>query len=224
MRYGKLLEAEFVERLNRFVAVVKLNGELVRCHVRNTGRLKELLIPGAKVFIEESDNPSRKYKYSLLQVMKGDVSVNIDSQAPNRMALEWAKEYFGAEAVVKPEKTFGASRFDLYVEIGERRIFVEVKGVTLEREQVAYFPDAPTERGIKHLYELVDSVGLGYEAYILFVIQMKGVKEFKPNDLAQKRFGEALRYAASKGVGVLAYDCTVSGREVHIDSPIPAKL
>lgn len=224
MRYGKLLEACFVERLNRFVAVVKLNGEFVRCHVRNTGRLKELLIPGAKVFIEESDNPSRKYKYSLLQVMKGDVPVNIDSQAPNKMAFEWAKEYFGAEAVVKPEQTFGDSRFDLYIENGDRRIFVEVKGVTLEQEGIVYFPDAPTERGVKHLRELAESISQGYEAYILFVIQMKGVCEFRPNDSTQPEFGEALRYASGKGVKSLAYDCVVSEEEVYIDKPIPVKL
>lgn len=224
MRYGKLLEAEFVERLNRFVAVVNLNGELLKCHVRNTGRLKELLIPQAKVFIEESDNSSRKYKYSLIQVMKGDIPVNIDSQAPNRMALEWAKKYFGAEAVVKPEQTFGDSRFDLYVETGVRRIFVEVKGVTLEHEQIAYFPDAPTERGVKHLYELAESVKQGYEAYILFVIQMKGVGGFSPNDSTQPVFGEALRYAVDQGVKALAYDCVVSGGEVYIDKPVPVKL
>lgn len=224
MRYENLLAAEFVERLNRFVAVVNLNGEQVKCHVRNTGRLKELLIPAAKVFIEESDNLARKYKYSLLQVMKGDVPVNIDSQAPNKMALEWAKEYFGAEAVVKPEHTYGDSRFDLYIEIGARRIFVEVKGVTLEREQVAYFPDAPTERGVKHLCELAESVKQGYEAYILFVIQMKGVDEFRPNDSTQPKFGDALRYAAAEGVKVLAYDCVVSEGEVYIDKPIPVKL
>lgn len=224
MRYKKLLTAEFVERLNRFVAVVSLNGELVRCHVRNTGRLKELLTPGAKVFIEESDNSARKYKYSLIQVMKGDVLVNIDSQAPNIMAREWAKEYFGAEAVVKPEQTFSDSRFDLYIEAGDRHIFVEVKGVTLEWEQVAYFPDAPTERGVKHLFELVESVKQGYEAYILFVIQMKGIYEFRPNDSTQPKFGEALRYAENEGVKVLAYDCVVSEGKVYIDKPIPVKL
>ncbi len=224
MRYGRLLEAEFIERLNRFVAVVRLDGEPVKCHVRNTGRLKELLLSGTRVFVEESDNSARKYKYSLLQVMKGDVMVNIDSQAPNKMALKWARDYFGVEAVIKPEQTFGASRFDLYVELEGRRIFIEVKGVTLEREGIAYFPDAPTMRGIKHLYELVNSIGQGYEAYILFVIQMKGVKEFRPNDLTQPDFGEALRYADDKGVKVLAYDCIVSEGEVYIDKSIPVKL
>lgn len=226
MRYEKLFEAEFIERLNRFVAAVNLNGERVMCHVRNTGRLKELLVPGVKVYIEESGNPARKYRYTLVQVLKKERLVNIDSQAPNKMAAEWVKSsgYFGKISVIKPEKIFGSSRFDLYIESGERRIFIEVKGVTLENDGVAYFPDAPTERGIKHLNELAECAASGYEACILFVIQMKGINEFRPNDMSHPEFGTALRRAAEAGVEIMAYDCEVSGRKVCIDTPVPVKL
>lgn len=226
MIYDNLCEAEFIERLNRFVAAVKFNGQKVMCHVRNTGRLKELLVPGVKVYIEESGNPARKYRYTLVQVQKGEQIVNIDSQAPNKMAAQWAADsgYFGEKPVVRPERTFGSSRFDLYIECGKRRIFMEVKGVTLERDGIAYFPDAPTERGIKHLNELAECVSAGYEAYILFVIQMKGISEFRPNDTAHPEFGAALRHAAEAGVKVLAYDCELRGKEVCIDMPVPVQL
>ena len=226
MRYENLYEAEFLERLNRFVAAVSFNGGKVLCHVRNTGRLKELLLPGAKVYIEESSNTTRKYRYTLVQVRKGKRIVNIDSQAPNKMAAQWAAAsgYFGELSLIKPEKTFGSSRFDLYMESGNRRIFMEVKGVTLEKDKTAYFPDAPTERGIKHLNELADCAKEGYEAYILFVIQMKGINEFRPNDESHPEFGAALRRASQAGVKILAYDCEVSGEKVYIDMPVPVRL
>lgn len=187
-------------------------------------------MPNCTVYLAMSDNPERKTKYDLVAVEKmtprGNIMINMDSQAPNAAAYEWISSggYFGDGAVVKREVTYGKSRFDLYVEQGDRRAFVEVKGVTLENDGVASFPDAPTERGIKHVNELVAAKDDGYEAYILFVIQMKGVHTFKPNDETHKAFGDALRHAAESGVKILAYDCVVSPEKMLIDSPINIEL
>ena len=230
MKYQNVIKAKFISRPNRFVAFCEVEGQKETVHVKNTGRCRELLMPNCTVYLAMADNPERKTKYDLVAVEKmtpiGNIMINMDSQAPNAAAYEWISSggYFGDGAVVKREVTYGKSRFDLYVEQGDRRAFVEVKGVTLENDGVASFPDAPTERGIKHVNELVAAKDDGYEAYILFVIQMKGVHTFKPNDETHKAFGDALRHAAESGVKILAYDCVVSPEKMLIDSPINIEL
>lgn len=230
MKYRKIKKARFLFRPNRFIAYCEVDGVTEVVHVKNTGRCRELLIEGATVYLSVSDNPERKTKYDLVAVEKvtdrGALLINMDSQAPNAVAYEWmlSGELFGKDINVRREVVYGSSRFDLYVESGERKAFVEVKGVTLENGGVASFPDAPTERGIKHLGELVAAANDGYEAYILFVIQMKGVHTFTPNDLMHKAFGDALRDAVNKGVTVLAYDCLVTSDGMDIDSPIKIEL
>ena len=230
MKYKNVIKAKFVARPNRFIAFCELDGKRETVHVKNTGRCRELLVPDCTVYLALSDNPERKTKYDLIAVEKntprGNIMINMDSQAPNTAAYEWISSggYFGEGATVRREVTYGKSRFDLYVEQGERRAFVEVKGVTLENDGVASFPDAPTERGIKHVNELIAAKNDGYEAYILFVVQMKGVHTFKPNDETHKAFGDALRNAAKSGVKILAYDCVVSPEKMLIDSPINIEL
>lgn len=230
MKYKNVIKARFLSRPNRFIAFCEVDGEKETVHVKNTGRCRELLVPDATVYLEVSDNPERKTKFDLIAVEKvterGVLMINMDSQAPNAAAYEWmvSGSLFGEGATVRREVTYGKSRFDLYVEQGERRAFVEVKGVTLEKDGVASFPDAPTERGIKHMNELAASLSDGYEAYILFVVQMKGICSFTPNDETHKAFGDALREARAKGVTVLAYDCAVSPDEMVIDAPIEIKL
>ena len=230
MKYNKVIKAKFISRPNRFIAYCEVDGEKETVHVKNTGRCRELLVPDSTVYLAVSDNPERKTKYDLIAVEKetarGNIMINMDSQAPNSAAYEWMSSggYFGEGVTVRREVTYGKSRFDLYVEQGERRAFVEVKGVTLENDGVASFPEAPTERGIKHVNELVSAFEDGYEAYILFVIQMKGVHTFKPNDETHKAFGDALRHAAESGVKILAYDCAVSPNEMVVDAPIEVKL
>ena len=230
MKYNKVIKAKFIARPNRFIAYCEVDGEKETVHVKNTGRCRELLVDGATVYLSVSDNPERRTKYDLIAVEKetdkGIIFINMDSQAPNVAAYEWILSggYFGEGAEVRREVTYGKSRFDLYIEQGERRAFVEVKGVTLENDGIVSFPDAPTERGIKHVNELVAAKNDGYEAYILFVIQMKGVHTFKPNDETHKAFGDALRHAAESGVKILAYDCTVTSDEMIIDAPIKVNL
>ncbi len=226
MKYERIKKAAFLSRQNRFVAHVMSEGQEVICHVKNTGRCRELLIPGAEVFIQESDNPNRKTRYDLIGVKKGNLLINMDSQAPNQVVKEWLSEgnLFGQESKIRPEKKYGNSRFDFYVEAGERKAFIEVKGVTLEENGVARFPDAPTERGIKHIEELISCMEEGYEAYMIFVIQMKGIHLFEPNDGTHAAFGEALRKAWRAGVQVLAYDCTVTEDTLALDLPVPVHL
>lgn len=209
MRYKKVVSGEFISRPNRFIANVKINGTTHVCHVKNTGRCRELLVPGATVFLEESDNPLRKTKYDLIAVYKGDVLINMDSQAPNKVFYEWAKDYFKPD-FIKPECTYKNSRFDCYMEKGDERIFVEVKGVTLENNGVASFPDAPTMRGIKHLLELCDAVKNGYTCYVFFIVQMRGIKHFEPNYERHKEFAEALKFAKENGVNIMCLDCDVT--------------
>ena len=226
MKYKNIRQGIFLSRPNRFIAYVELDGEVVKCHVKNTGRCKELLIEGVTVFLEEHDNPNRKTKYSLIGVKKGDILINMDSQAPNKVVEEWLKEggLYENPSLVKREKTYGNSRFDFYVEAGEKRCFIEVKGVTLEEEQIAKFPDAPTERGIKHIKELCDCRKDGYEAYIIFVIQLKGIVKFEPNIQTQPEFQQALVKAKRAGVHILAYDCLVTQDELWIDQKIDVDL
>lgn len=226
MRYYHIEKAVFLERPNRFIAVVDRNGQREICHVKNTGRCRELLVPGARVYLEKSDNPARKTKYDLVCVKKGDTIVNMDSQIPNAAVREWIENggLFREVTLVKPEAKYGSSRFDLYLEADGKKVFMEVKGVTLEEDGIARFPDAPTIRGIKHIQELVKCMEEGYEAYIFFVIQMKGVTAFEPNDRTHREFGETLRHAAKKGVHIMAYDCTVTEDSIAIDSEIEVRL
>lgn len=212
MTYQTIKRGVFVARPNRFIAHVEVDGQLEICHVKNTGRCKELLLPGVTVILEESQNPARKTRYDLVAVYKGERLINMDSQAPNQAVGEWLRDGGLMERVtlVKPECTFGASRFDFYVEAGERRAFVEVKGVTLEQDGVVLFPDAPTARGAKHLRELADARAAGYEAYVLFVIQMEDCRYFTPNRATDPAFADALSAAVAAGVEVRAVTCRVA--------------
>ena len=228
MEYGNMVEARFLRRVNRFTAFVELNGQEEMVHVKNTGRCKELLLEGARVFLEEADKEGRKTKYSLIAVYKGDMLVNMDSQAPNQMAAEALAEGkiegIGEVDFLKREVNYENSRFDLFYQKGEKKGFIEVKGVTLEENGIAKFPDAPTERGAKHLRELIKAKEEGYEAAALFVIQMKGVQEFRPNEERDKNFTAALKEAAKAGVKILAYDCRVQVGKVYIDQKVPVNL
>lgn len=231
MKYEKIVEGIFVARPNRFIARVIVDGEEETVHVKNTGRCRELLVPGATVYLAVSNNPDRKTKYDLVAVRKvcddgREMLINMDSQIPNDVAEEWLRqgELFGQDAIIRREVKFGNSRFDFYIERGERKIFLEVKGVTLEKGGVAMFPDAPTERGVKHIRELVSCMDDGYEAYILFVIQMKDIRLFCPNDETHKAFGDALRTARESGVTILAYSCDITEDSIGISSPVQVSL
>ena len=226
MKYERISRALFLERPNRFIAYAELNGKKETIHVKNTGRCAELLRPGAVIYVQESDNPARKTKWDLIAVEKGSLLINMDSQIPNRVVQEWIEEgnLFPDVSLVRPETTYGNSRFDLYVEAGERKIFIEVKGVTLEENGVCRFPDAPSERAVKHLEELIRAKKEGYEAYVFFVIQMKGVTYFTPNTDTHPVFAEALRRAKTAGVEILAYDCNVTADSIRIADPIDAVL
>ncbi len=226
MKYTNTIKAEFLDRPNRFIAHVKIEDQVETVHVKNTGRCKELLVPGAEVVLEFSGNPARKTKYDLICVNKKGRWINMDSQIPNKAAAHWVREsgYFPEDVAVYTEKKFGNSRFDLYVESYKRKAFIEVKGVTLEENNIARFPDAPTQRGVKHVEELIRCKKEGYEAYLLFVIQMKNVKLFQPNWQTHPRFGEALCHAAAEGVKLLAYDCEVTENTIEIKDAVPIDL
>ena len=227
MQYRHIEKAVFISRPNRFIADVMIGGKRERVHVKNTGRCRELLREGADVYLERSDNPERKTKYDLVAVEKlrdgrPPLLVNMDSQIPNSAAEEWLKsgKLFSEQAVIRRECTYGASRFDFKIEDDGKTSFLEIKGVTLENDGIASFPDAPTERGVKHIHELIRAAGEGYGAYLLFVIQMKEIKEFRPNDEMHREFGDALREARKAGVNILAYDCIVKPDSIVIDKPI----
>jgi sugar fermentation stimulation protein A len=196
------------------------------CHVKNTGRCKELLTDNAKVFIQKFDDPKRKTKYDLISVYKGDRLINIDSQAPNKIFNEWVENsgLFENITLIKPEYTYGNSRFDFYIETVEKKVFVEVKGVTLEENSIAMFPDAPTLRGLKHVNELMKAIDDGYEAYIVFIVQMKDVDYFVPNIKTHMDFGEALVLAQKKGVKILAVDCEVTENSVEARNFVEVRL
>lgn len=225
MRYAQVLPARFLARPNRFIAQVELDGRVETVHVKNTGRCKELLVPGATVYLEKAQNPARKTPYDLIAVDKGGLLINMDAQAPNKVFGEWAAAGgIPGLTLLRPETTWGSSRFDFYWESGRERGFVEVKGVTLEVEGGAFFPDAPTERGVKHLHELKAARQQGYRAAVCFVIQMKGVDFFSPNDATHPAFGQALREAAAAGVEVWAYDCAVTPDTLALSAPVPVRL
>lgn len=226
MKYERISKGTFLERPNRFIAYAELDGKTEVIHVKNTGRCAELLIPGASIYVQESDNPVRKTKWDLIGVEKGSRMINMDSQVPNLVVKEWIESGHLTSDIrmVRPETAYGNSRFDLYVETGSSRIFIEVKGVTLEEEGVVRFPDAPSDRAVKHLQELEKAVREGYEAYVFFVIQMKGVRYFTPNMDTHPAFCEALKSAKAAGVNILAYDCRVSGDQIEIADPVPVVL
>lgn len=226
MKYLNIEEAVFKERPNRFIAYVETRNGREICHVKNTGRCKELLQPDATIYVQRNDNPARKTKLDLIGVKKNQYLINMDSQAPNVAVKEWLKagNLFSETAKIYPEKKYGDSRFDFYIEDGERKAFMEVKGVTLENDGVCAFPDAPTERGVKHIRELIKCMEEGYEAYILFVIQMSPVKYLKPNDVTHKAFGDALREAKKAGVHVLARDCKITIDSMEIMNEVEVRL
>lgn len=219
MNYQNVIQGIFRARPNRFIAYVEINGREEICHVKNTGRCKELLIPGVTVYLEIAQNPNRKTKYDLIAVKKGDRLINLDSQAPNRAFSEWAPRFFQNLTVLQPEKTYQKSRFDFYVEQSDgSRSFVEVKGVTLEHDGVVLFPDAPTQRGVKHVEELCQCVKNGFQAYLFFVVQMKNVKHFTPNKATHPEFANALKKAKKAGVQIYAVDCVVTSDSMQIDT------
>ena len=228
MRYEKTLKAEFLSRPNRFIAKVLLNGKEETVHVKNTGRCRELLIPGVKVVLSESEKATRKTKYDLVCVYKTGVGwINIDSQAPNQVVKEWLVCQLSKNVTkelllypnldfFKPEYVFGSSRLDFYLEEGEEKCLMEVKGVTLEREGIGYFPDAPTLRGVKHLEELTQALDMGYQCYLAFVIQMEGISVVEPNVDTHPEFGEALLRAKNAGVHILYLMCKVTEESMEI--------
>ena len=225
MKYGHMVAGRFLARPNRFIAHVQINGQTEICHVKNTGRCKELLSIGAEVWCEKAANPNRKTKYDLITVKKGDRLINMDSQAPNIAAGEWlAAGGLGQVESIRPETFHGDSRYDFSFVKDGKTCFLEVKGVTLENDGVCAFPDAPTDRGAKHLRGLTQAVKDGFGAYALFVIQMADVKYLHPNDATDPEFGKALREAAENGVQVMAVDCQVTEDTMVIGSFVEVRL
>ena len=230
MRYKRIIKAYFAERYNRFVSRVEINGTPTDVHVKNTGRCKELLIPGATVYLSDSENSERKYRYDLIAVEKqtenGVLLINMDSSCPNDAVAEWLPKsgILPENAYIKREYTHGKSRFDFYFEAGDERGLIEVKGVTLENNGIVSFPDAPTERGRKHLLELAEAVKEGYYTAVIFVVQMDGVKCFRPNEINDPDFASALRKAEKSGVRLFALSCKVTPDSVNINGKIPIEL
>ena len=223
MRYQNITKGTFLARPNRFIAHVLVDGETVVCHVKNTGRCAELLRPGVPVYLEKSRNPARKTAWDLVAVEKGDLLINMDAQAPNRVFAEWAAEgkFLPEVQAIRPEYRYGASRLDFCL---DGHHLVEVKGVTLEQDGRCRFPDAPTERGTRHLHELIRAVEEGYQATAFFVIQMENALDFAPNDDTDPAFGQALRQAARAGVEIAAYSCRVTPGSIEMDRPVPVLL
>lgn len=224
MKYKNIVEGRFIARPNRFVAYAEINGRTEVCHVKNTGRCRELLTEGCTVWLEKAEPSSkRKTLYDLVTVRKGDRLINMDSAAPNRAAAEFLPNIFPGGSI-RPEYSYGNSRFDFYIEKNGKRILLEVKGVTLEQDGIVMFPDAPTERGVKHINELARCLDEGFETYLLFVIQMEDVRYFAPNDITHPGFGQALRQAAEMGVKLLAYDCNVTPGSMEIRNGVKIRL
>lgn len=226
MIYENILPAIFVDRPNRFIAHVELNGRLEVCHVKNTGRCRELLIPGCRVYVQHQPSPARKTAYDLIAVEKGERLLNMDANAPNRVFNEYVRagRFLLGWSVIRPETTHGDSRFDFYLESPGHRLFAEVKGVTLEDDGVMRFPDAPTERGVKHLEGLARCVQEGYEAWAVFVIQTENVRWMEPNRRTHPAFADALRQAAQAGVHLLALDCHTEPDRLEICRPVEIRL
>lgn len=228
MNYDAVVAGRFLARPNRFIAYVEVGGEEIVAHVKNTGRCRELLIPGTTVYLQDwgEEHPGRKTRYDVIAVAKGSLLVNMDAQAPNKVFAEWAQSgrFVEGLTLLRPEVKWGNSRFDFCWEVGERRGFTEVKGVTLEDNGHARFPDAPTRRGVKHLEELILAKEAGYEAAVCFVLQMEGMRRFSPNDVTHPAFGDALRRAAQAGVRLLAVECHVTPETLDITKEVPIIL
>ena len=226
MKYENVKKAKFISRPNRFIAYIEIDGKTEVAHVKNTGRCRELLVPDAEIYVQEFDNTARKTKYDLIAVKKGDRLINMDSQVPNKVFGEWVQngKFTDGVMLVRPETFYGDSRFDFYIEAGARRIFVEVKGVTLEENGIVRFPDAPTERGVKHLRELMRAKEEGYEAFVAFIVQMDNVSHFEPNDATHLQFGETLREAARNGVSVIALSCHITPDSIDAVKEIKVKI
>ena len=214
MKYNNIVEAKFISRPNRFIAQVELDGEEITVHVKNTGRCKELLLPDRTVYLEKASNPDRKTPYDLVAVKTPIGIINIDSQAPNIVVKEWLKKQ--DYDIIIPEYTYGDSRIDFYMKKGKDEYLLEVKGCTLVKDGIGYFPDAPTTRGVKHLKELTKAIKSGYKAMIAFVIQVEGVDEVRPNDDTHPEFGAALAEAIKAGVQVLYLPCKVKADELIV--------
>lgn len=226
MRYPSICKGKFLARPNRFIAYVETDEGCKECHVKTTGRCRELLVPDATVVLAAAAGKHRRTNLDLIAVYKGKHLVNIDSQAPNKLFSEWIKEkgWMGGITTIRPEYTYRTSRFDFYLERGSDKILVEVKGVTLEENGIALFPDAPTQRGVRHLRELTEAAAEGYETHMVFVIQMAHAVRFAPNVKAHSEFGEALQIAAESGVNLLALNCQVEEREIRVYKEIPLQL
>ena len=226
MRYQNITAGRFLARPNRFIAHVEIDGQVQVVHVKNTGRCKELLVPGAVVYLDGSDDPKRKTAWDLVAVEKGERLINMDAQAPNRVFGEWMRDggFLSAVTLLRPETRYGNSRFDFYLEAEGKRHFIEVKGVTLEEDGIVRFPDAPTERGVKHLEELIRAHSEGYEGWVCFVVQMEEAEHLEPNDRTHPEFGAALRKAAQAGVHILALTCRVTPDSLRICGEIPVHL
>ena len=228
MEYKNIVKGHFLSRPNRFIAKVEIDGREETVHVKNTGRCRELLSPGAVVYVQDwgEAHPGRKTRYDLVTVEKGTLTINMDAQAPNPLFREWAEvgHFVPGLTLLRPETTHGDSRFDFYWEAGQRRGFVEVKGVTLEEDGVVRFPDAPTLRGVKHLEELTAARHAGYQAALCFIVQLAGAKYVQPNDVTHPQFGQALRQAAAAGVEVFALGCSVTPDSLTAMDPVPVRL
>ena len=224
MKYSNIYKGTFIERPNRFIAICEIDGKEETCHVKNTGRCRELLIKGATVYLEKSSNPNRKTQYDLIAVEKNDRLINMDSQIPNFVVAESLNKIFSDITFVKQEYKYGNSRFDIYVETRINKIFVEVKGVTLEEDGVVRFPDAPTERGIKHLKELQKAVEEGYRACVVFLVQMQDVKYFEPNYETHPQFASELKKAHENGVEIFVYDSVVTSDEIIMNKKVEIKM
>lgn len=226
MKYDNIKQGIFLCRPNRFIAHVEIGGKTELVHVKNTGRCKELLIEGVTVFVQEFDKSTRKTKFDLIAVQKGDILINIDSQVPNKVVGEWllTSSLLGNITLIKPETTYGNSRFDFYIEADDKKIFAEVKGVTLEQDGVVLFPDAPTLRGVKHIKELCRSMQEGYQAYMIFLVQLQGAKYFTPNIRTQPEFGKVLKCAERQGVHIIVLDCVITRDSITANSLLPIKL
>ena len=224
MHYDKIIKGKFIERPNRFIAKVDIDGSISVCHVKNTGRCKELLVPGYTVILDDKhDAPRRKTDYDLIAVYKKDRLINMDSQAPNVAVSEYLKTIYPVDSV-HSEVFHNDSRIDFYVETDSQKKFIEVKGVTLEDNNIAMFPDAPTERGVKHLKNLIECKKNGIESGVIFVIQMSGIEYFTPNKTTHPEFAEYLYKAASCGVDIKAFECKVTEDSMKIEKEIPVKI
>lgn len=226
MRYSSVRKGKFLKRPNRFIAEVLLDDEIAVCHVKNTGRCRELLVPGATVYLNEAASAKRKTKFDLIAVEKQELLINMDAQAPNQVFREYVEqgELLPNITCVRPEYRLGDSRFDFYIEQGDNGHLVEVKGVTLEEEGIMRFPDAPTERGVKHIKGLIKALNEGFTCWICFVIQMSGAKYLTPNDKTHPEFGQALRAAKAAGVHVVALECDVTPDSLTITHEVPVHL